>query len=400
MSNPETASTETRERQRVGMAGALMSAFVERTGVGAATGGTAAARRYLWTDAFAVRNLLALARATGEERWTRDALALVDDVHRTLGRHRADDPRSGWLSGLDDVEGARHPTRAGLRIGKPLPERGPDEPWDERLEWERDGQYFHYLTKWMQALDLVAHHTGRPEPADQARELAWAATRAFVRDQGEGELPQMVWKMSVDLSRPQVASMGHHDPLDGYVTMCQLRASAPSDGVLRDAQETYASIVAGQSLATGDLLGLGGLLADAWRLAQLPPRIGGSTGPVLLAVLDAARRGLQRYAARQAQLGSAESRLAFRELGLARGLALVARLAGALEAGRPPLAELRRAPELVRALAAHRSLGHGILAFWLRPVHRRVTSWTAHQDINDVMLASALLPVAEAERSG
>ena len=66
------------------------------------------------------------------------------------------------------------------RIGKPLPERGPDEPLDERLEWDRDGQYFHYLTKWMHALDQVARATGEPTLQPWARELADAAHRAFV----------------------------------------------------------------------------------------------------------------------------------------------------------------------------------------------------------------------------
>ena len=58
-------------------------------------------RRYLWTDAFAVCNFLGLARATGDERYTELALRLVDQVHHVLGRHRADDARTGWISGLD-----------------------------------------------------------------------------------------------------------------------------------------------------------------------------------------------------------------------------------------------------------------------------------------------------------
>ena len=73
-------------------------------------------------------------------------------MHHVLGRHRDDDPRRGWISGLSEEEGERHPTRGGLRIGKPLNEREPDEPADSQLEWEQDGQYFHYLTKWMHAL--------------------------------------------------------------------------------------------------------------------------------------------------------------------------------------------------------------------------------------------------------
>src|SRR5216684_2205383 len=52
--------------------------------------------------------------------------------------------------------------RGGLRIGKKLPERSAGEPFDEQLEWDRDGQYFHYLTKWMHALDQVARSTKQP----------------------------------------------------------------------------------------------------------------------------------------------------------------------------------------------------------------------------------------------
>ena len=108
--------------------------------------------RYLWTDAFAVCNYLAL----GE---IEQAVSLVHEVHHTLGRHRLDDSRSGWLSGLADGFGDSRPTAGGLRIGKELPERPAGVPIDDQLEWERDGQYFHYLTKWMHALDRVAHAT-------------------------------------------------------------------------------------------------------------------------------------------------------------------------------------------------------------------------------------------------
>src|SRR5690349_19170636 len=93
-------------------------------------------RRYLWTDAFALCNLLELFRQTDDEQWRDLALRLVDQVHHTLGRHRSDDPRRGWLSGLDEAEGELHPTRGGLRIGKRLNERRAGEPPDERLEWD------------------------------------------------------------------------------------------------------------------------------------------------------------------------------------------------------------------------------------------------------------------------
>ena len=67
------------------------------------------------------------------------ALKLVGQVHITLGKHRKDSKRSGWLSGLDEEEARLHPTIGGLRIGKRMNERQPGEPLDERLEWERDG---------------------------------------------------------------------------------------------------------------------------------------------------------------------------------------------------------------------------------------------------------------------
>ncbi len=63
------------------------------------------------------------ARATGETRYDELALRSIDQVHHVLGRHRSDDARTGWISGLDEREGERHPTRGGLRIGKQLPER-------------------------------------------------------------------------------------------------------------------------------------------------------------------------------------------------------------------------------------------------------------------------------------
>src|SRR6185369_2766753 len=110
--------------------------------------------------------------------------------------------RRGWISGLSEADGERHPTRGGLRIGKPLPERRSGEPMDERLEWERDGQYFHYLTKWMHALDQVTRATGQPLFNRWARELAQTAYRAFTYKPQDGEPRQMYWKLSIDLSRP------------------------------------------------------------------------------------------------------------------------------------------------------------------------------------------------------
>ena len=93
--------------------------FADRTGLSTSGKET---RRYLWTDAFAVFNFLELYRQTRANEFRQLAMTLVDQVHETLGRYRQDDVRRGWISGLTEKEGRRHPTAGGLRIGKPLPE--------------------------------------------------------------------------------------------------------------------------------------------------------------------------------------------------------------------------------------------------------------------------------------
>lgn len=130
----------------------IMADFADRTSL---TTSSHAPKRYLWTDAFAVCNFLELFLQTGEEQYKQDAFALVDQVHSILGTYRDDDPRSGWISNLEEENGKLHPTAGGLRIGKKLNERQADEPYNDRLEWDQDGQDFHYLTKWMHALNRV-----------------------------------------------------------------------------------------------------------------------------------------------------------------------------------------------------------------------------------------------------
>lgn len=366
---------------RTALAIELLERFAVRTGVGS----TGAQRRYLWTDAFAVCNWVGLARGTGDPRHLERARALVDDVHRILGRHRPDDVRSGWISGLSEEEGARHPTAGGLRIGKPLPERRPDEPFDDRLEWERDGQYFHYLTKWMHALDVVARATGDLEYERFAHELARRAHEAFVW-RPPGERPRLYWKCSIDLSRPLVPSMGQHDALDGLVTTVQLAATPVSDVSLTAQYDDYASMLAGIELATSDPLGLGGLLTDAYRLLQLAREVPDEPALHLAGpLLAAAEAGLRAFAAENDLHAPAAYRLAFRELGLAIGLAAVVR------AVREPRADGAVAATLAR-LERAAPLGAAIERFWSEPAQRASRSWREHEDIDDVMLATCLAP--------
>ncbi len=165
-------------RERADTARDLMLHFAGATGLWPARDEP---RRYLWTDAFAVCNFLSLYRHYDEQRYLDLSLSLVEQVHTTLGRHRADDIRSGWISGLGEVDGAQHPTAGGLRIGKKLPERSIHQRHDPQLEWERDGQYLHYLTKWMHALCCVGAATGETHYAVWAGELAEAAWRGIQR---------------------------------------------------------------------------------------------------------------------------------------------------------------------------------------------------------------------------
>ena len=192
----------------------LLDAFAARTGLT----GAAAPQRYLWTDAHAVAADLALFCLTGVAGHAARAEALIDQVHRTLGRHRDDDARAGWLSGLSEEEGARHPARAGLRIGKPLPERPADEPLDEQAEWDRDGQYFHYLTRWASVLARASQVLGVPRHRQAAAELCAGVLPAFLRRDRNGAPAALWWKMSIDLTHPQVPGSNPQDALDGYVT--------------------------------------------------------------------------------------------------------------------------------------------------------------------------------------
>ncbi len=370
---------------------ALMNDFADRTGLDS----DRPVRRYLWTDAFAVCNYLGLARSTGDRRYRDLALRLVDQVHHTLGRHRQDTAHDGWISGLAEGEGEAQPTRGGLRIGKSLPERGVQDPFDERLEWDRDGQYFHYLTKWMHALDQLSRATGESRYNLWARELAATAHDAFVEPSASGQPTRMYWKMSIDLSHPLVSSMGQHDPLDGYITALQLRTTAArlqastSGPDLDNAIHEY-EIMANQTRwPSPDPLGIGGLLIDANRVAQLKQRGAPMDTHLVAKLLGTALAGLRYYATNGELQAPAEHRLAFRELGLAIGLEAAERLARHAGDGSPAEEAVRRE---LKALSHYFTLNREIREFWLDPVHRKSHTWSEHRDINEVMLATSLAP--------
>ena len=373
----------------------IMMDFADLTGL---TDAGRSPRRYLWTDAFAVCNFLELVRQTGDEEYRSLALRLVDQVHQVLGRHREDDTRTGWISGLSEEEGNRHPTAGGLRIGKGMNERGPREPYDERLEWDRDGQYYHYLTKWMHALHGVTRATGDPRHNRWAVELAKAVHARFTYLPSRGSRKRMYWKMSIDLSRPLVPSMGQHDPLDGLITYRQLQAAAERDksvaaGLdLTSEISDMAQIGKGMTWDTDDPLGIGGLLCDAYRSAQLDVDQGSEQNDLISTVLESSLRGLGHFSRGSLLVSPAEYRLAFRELGLSIGLRAVQRLQELIEGPPKLFAKAHPVHAKIQSLLRYLPLCEAIEKFWLDPASRENATWRAHQEINLVMLATSLAP--------
>lgn len=285
----------------------LMAGFAARTGLAPEGDGP----RHLWTDAWAVANLLGLARDTGDTGDRDLALALVDRVRAGGAEPAEEDVGIALLSGC---------ARA----------------------------------KWMHALDLVARETGDLRYGTWARELADVAHRART---------------------------GLRDPLDGYVTCLQLRATGAPGPDLDQAVADFEALVAEVDPRADDPLGLGELLLDAARLAQLKDQGAPVRPGLVLQLVDAARDGLEAWVARGELDLPAGRRLAFRELGLATGLAAVQVLREAL--GPEPRVDALAPFELLRAQ---------IVGFWRDPVHQGDPSWTEHQDIDEVMLATALAP--------
>lgn len=381
------------------IAQSVMREFAASTGL---SGNQYPPRRYLWTDAFAVCNYLGFAEKTGDQAFLDLAIKLLDQVHETLAKHRSESSATGWLSGLPEAEARLHPTCAGLRIGKALDERKEDEAQDETLEWQQDGQYFHYLTRWMHALNRVALQTRNPLYNRWAIELARTAHQAFVYAPANGEQKKMYWKMSIDLSRPLVQSMGHHDPLDGLVTYQQLEAAAlrladstaGADPTLSLAAqiEDFSAMCAGGRWATRDELGIGSLLTTACHIAELVADGLVADAGLLETLLSDGATSLRAIAVDNRFDYPADYRLAFRELGLAIGLKAIARIEACIQSHPRQFTNPHHLSAIVAMLQESCGFYRSIVSFWLAVPNRAARSWLDHVDINAVMLATSLAP--------
>lgn len=371
----------------------IMSDFATSTGL---SDDSCISRRYLWTDAFAVCNYLELYRQTGEQTFLQLALRLVDQVHQILGQYRKDSARSGWISGLDEEQARQHPTQGGLRIGKQLNEKQPGEPVDESLEWDRDGQYFHYLTKWMHALNRVSQVTSKGIYNQWALELAKVASAAFTYVPSTGGAKRMVWKMSIDLSHPLVNSMGQHDPLDGLMTYQQLETTAKyfpemlSELSLRKEINEMVAMCVGRNWSTEDALGIGSLLTDAYKLVQLIDIHNLHETARLEALLSNIEYSLRAFVTQNQLNVPAEYRLAFRELGLAIGLHAISRMQKCIEQKPEHFTNAKQLLALLKKLSCFHCIHEFIESFWLEPGNQSIRTWKEHADINNVMLATSL----------
>ncbi|KAH6892944.1 hypothetical protein B0T10DRAFT_591744 [Thelonectria olida] len=197
--------------------------------------------RYLWTDAFGVVNFVTLFKETSSPKYLVLAKRLVQTVHDVLGRTRDGLAR---LPGATDDE----PLSGGLRIGK-LSASGSDG----------DGQYHHYLTLWMFALNRVSLATGDSKYNDLAIQLAKAIHPRFIIHRPSGKL-RMVWKISMDMKHILVASEGHLDAATGHV-ICRLlqRTAVGQEALLKQEIDDYLQIMScdGKLSPSGDTLDLG-----------------------------------------------------------------------------------------------------------------------------------------------
>ncbi len=208
----------------------------------------------------------------------------------------------------------------------------------------------------------------------------------------------MYWKMSIDLSRPLVNSMGQHDPLDGLITCLQLEATAmqfpetPPGFRLRTEIEVMDAMCQGQTWVTEDALGIGGLLSNAYKLVQLINTHHRNETTRLEALLRDIEHSLRAFVTHNHLNLPAEYRLAFRELGLSIGLHAITRMQERIEQFPAHFANANQLTSLLTNLSRFHGIRELIESFWLEPGHQSAKTWQEHAEINNVMLATSLAP--------
>ena len=170
------------------------------------------------------------------------------------------------------------------------------------------------------------------------------------------------------------------------------REVALSDKLLEAEITDMAGICEDQNWATADPLGLGGLLTDAYKVAQLIAYHQLKQVNLLETLLEAALVGLQAYTSQDPLQFPVDFRLAFRELGLSIGLRAVERMQGLVEANPGIFGERVQHHSRLEVLRQYSPWADRIETFWLERPHQEAESWLAHREINMVMLTTSLAP--------
>lgn len=216
---------------------------------------------------------------------------------------------------------------------------------------------------------------------------------------------KMYWKMSIDLSRPLVPSMGQHDPIDGLTVYYEIERAASEQGMavpepgLTEEIAELEEICDRNSFATDDPLGIGGLLFDAFRLAKIidsnkPAREDKDIEyrlRLLETLLSDTAAGLRDFAGRF--IGTPLSyRLAFRELGLAIALHGIPAVYETVERNDSFAPRRKALVSLLEEIESYAFLTGEIESTWIKPDNRSTVLWLEHKNINSVMLATSLVP--------
>lgn len=299
--------------------------------------------RYLWTDAFGVINFITLSKETNDPSYIVRAKRLAETVHNVLGKTR---DGKDWLPGASEA----NPVGGGLRIGK-----------EDAGGSDGDGQYHHYLTLWMFALNGLSKATEDKTWNDQAIKLAKAIHPYFFVHR-ESSTPRMVWKISMDRQQALVRSQGNLDPIDGLLVFRKLQAASDDKNGFAEEIKDYQKVIdlKGEHFVSNDTLDLGMTLWTSHWLAGKEPYFTDLKKQAEVQVRNLFDQGYLEI--------PASRRLAFREYGTCLGI-------GSLENPDGKLQDFR----------------NGIVETWEK--HRESTPGDLRA-ISEVMRAAAMIPGA------
>ena len=272
------------------------------------------------------------------------------------------------------------------------------KPFDERLEWDRDGQYFHYLTKWIHALCQAAFVTGDFGMLGGRLSSERQLSKDLLARSESGEVVGIYWKMSTDSpdrSFPRLGCMTHWTASSLFGKRSTQWRSCRSMLRLTDlssAIETLSALCQHRDWTTDDPLGLGGLLFDARRLCQLLGNEQFDDVRLLEDVIKPAAMAWPALLASRYLDRPVSYRLAFRELGLAIGLKALPIIADAMKKNDGPFESSTAPQRIVDQLCRTNRLARRSSGYGYRMRKNQDQIWKSHQDIDDVMLATALIP--------